>query len=250
MLALPLPGLVFGTKVNGGNRLRPVPIDPKLVGLRSQDVYGGLQTVDQTSGLIAGDLEATRVTGMAATVAANIKGIDVIKDERALKMVAAHQWGIDSLALPGVLQVLEDVDYITMHRGKGGKIVRIDERIPLLHDDMYERLGERWQRAEPTELDEATVEVIDALASAPIRLSELEDDLGEADTLDSFLKVGAAAQLVRVLSLPDGDTLLWSPFCAYENPDALGPLFERFDDDRIRMEFDAVRHYQGLPLDG
>jgi uncharacterized tellurite resistance protein B-like protein len=54
---------------------------------------------------------------MAATLAANIKGIDVIDDERALKTIAAHQWGIDSLSLPRVLEVLEEVDYVTVHRG-------------------------------------------------------------------------------------------------------------------------------------
>ncbi len=47
------------------------------MGLRAQDVYSGLQTVDQTSGIIAAELDATRLAGMAATVAANIKGIDL-----------------------------------------------------------------------------------------------------------------------------------------------------------------------------
>lgn len=225
-------------------------LDDRSIGLRSQDVYGGLQTVDQTSGLIAAELEATRLTGMAATLAANIKGVDVITDERALKTIAAHQWGIDSLALPGVLQVLEEVDYITVHRGRGGKALRIDERVPLLHDNLYTTLGEHWHQADPTELDEATVEAVDSLASAPMRFSELEDEYGESDTVAAMVEVGEAAQLMRVLQLPDGDRLVWSPYCAYERPEALGPLFDRFEDDEIRDQFEAVRRYQGLPLDG
>jgi hypothetical protein len=40
-------------------------------GVERQDVYSGLQTVDQTSGLVAAELEATPLTGMAATAAAN-----------------------------------------------------------------------------------------------------------------------------------------------------------------------------------
>jgi hypothetical protein len=226
-----------------------VTLEDQEVGLRTQDIYSGLQTTDQTSGLIAAELEATRLTGMAATLASNIKGIDVIEDERALKTIAAHQWGIDSLALGGVLRVLEEVDYITVHR-QGRKVVRIDERVPLLHSNLYETLGEQWRAENPTELDEAAVETVDALASAPQRLSELEADVGDPDTVTALLEVGNAAQILRVLELPDGDKLLWSPFCAYENPEALGALFERFENDDVRDQFEQVRKYQGLPLDG
>ena len=117
-------------------------MDSKIVGLRTQDVYSGLQTVDQTSGLIAAELDTTRLTGMAATVASNIKGIDLIQDPKILTLIAAQQWGIDSFVLPQVLEVLQDVGYITLHENRRKKVTRIDEHIPLLHDDLYERLGE------------------------------------------------------------------------------------------------------------
>lgn len=225
-------------------------LEPRLIGLRAQDVYSGLQTVDQTSGLVAGELDATRLTGMAATVAANVKGIDVIKDFRALKVIAAQQWGIDSFGLPRVLDALETVDYITQHRDGRGNVTHIDERIPLLHGDMYETLGEHWQENDPTELDEVSVDALDTLASAPLRLSELEERYDDADAVTSLLVVGDAAQLTKRFALSDGDELVWSPFCAYEKPEALAPMFENFDNDAIRREFKRVRAYQGLPLDG
>jgi hypothetical protein len=225
-------------------------LEPRLIGLRAQDVYSGLQTVDQTSGLVAAELDATRLAGMAATVAANIKGIDVIKDVRALKVIAAQQWGIDSLGLPRVLDALEEVDYITQHRDGRGKVTHIDERVPLLHGDMYETLGEHWQESEPTELDEVAVDALDTLASAPLRLSEFEERYDDPDAVESLLVVGDAAQFAKRFPLSDGDELVWSPFCAYEKPEALGPLFEQFDSESIREEFDRVRNYQGLPLDG
>jgi len=115
-------------------------LSARLIGLRAQDVYSGLQTVDQTSGLVASELDTTRRTGMEATVAANIKGIDVIKSVHALKVIAAQQWGIDSLAMPQVLDALEEVGYVTQHRDARGKVTHIDERVPLLHGDMYETL--------------------------------------------------------------------------------------------------------------
>jgi len=224
-------------------------MDKRVVALRAQDVYSGLQTVDQTSGLIAAELEATRLTGMAATVAANIKGIDLIKDARTLTIIAAQQWGIDSFALPRVLEALEEVDYITQHRDARGKVTEIDERIPLLHDDLYERLGSHWQNSYPSELDLAAVDSVERLASAPMRLSDLRERLSDPDTLKHLLDIGEAAQFAKRLPLSDGDELLWSPFCAYEQPEALSSLFSSFEDDDIREQFARVKAYQGLPLD-
>src|SRR5919106_4905095 len=206
-------------------------MDSRVVGLRAQDVYSGLQTVDQTSGIIAAELDTTRLTGMAATVAANIKGIDLIKDPKTLTVIAAQQWGIDSFALPKVLEVLEEVGYITRHTDARGKVTEIDEHIPLLHDDLYERLGSHWRDNQPSELDVAAVDSLEALAAAPIRLSEMRDHLGDPDTVKHLLEIGEAAQFARRLALTDGDELVWSPFCAYEQPEALSALFESFPED-------------------
>jgi hypothetical protein len=225
-------------------------MDPRLIGLRAQDVYSGLQTVDQTSGLIAAELDTTRLAGMAATVAANIRGIDLIKDPKTLTVIAAQQWGIDSFALPRVLETLEEVEYITQHRDARGKVSQIDEHIPLLHDDMYERLGTNWQASDPSEVDEAAVDTLEVLAGAPVRVSELQARIGDGDTLGHVLAIGEAAQFTRRLSLSDGDELVWSPFCAYEKPEALTALFERFTDDQVREQFARLREYQGLPVEG
>lgn len=43
---------------------------------------------------------------------------------------------------------------------------------------------------------------------------------------------------------------MWSPFCAYEKPEALIPLFESFEEDDIRAQFARVKEYQGLPVAG
>ncbi len=221
-------------------------MDDRSIALRAQDIYSGLRTVDQTSGLLR-DLETTRVVGMAATVAANIKGIDVINDPDVLRTIAAQEWGIDTLALPAVLQVLEEVDYITVHRA-GSRIVTVDEHIPLLHGDLYESLGEHFRLRSPTELDVAAVNTLDSLAGAPVWLPDLQDRLGDHDMCERLLLVGEAAQFTRRLKVDGGDDLVWSPYCGYEQPEALGRLFASFGDDEIRGQFERVRGYQGLPL--
>ena len=208
-----------------------------------------MQTVDQTSGLIAAELGATRLTGMAATVAANIKGIDLIRDPKALTVVAAQQWGIDSLALPSVLEVLQEVGYLTLHKNTRGKLTQIDEHMPLLHEDLYDSLGGHWEDNSPSELDQAAVDSLERLAAAPMRASDFEARISDAETAGRLLRIGAVAQFTRVLELSDGDKLVWSPFCAYEQPEALRKLFSAFAQDDIREQFGRVREYQGLPLD-
>jgi hypothetical protein len=225
-------------------------VDPRVAALRAQDVYSGLQTIDQTSGLIAAELAATRLTGMAATIAANIKGIDLIREPKALTIIAAQQWGIDSFALPKVLEVLQEVDYVTLHQSSRGKLTHIDEHIPLLHDDLYERLGTQWADSTPSELDQAAVDSLEHLADAPMRLSDFRARIRDSETAEHLLQIGEAAQFTRLLELSDGDDLVWSPFCAYEQPEALATLFASFDEEDIRDQFAQVRDYQGLPLDG
>ncbi len=225
-------------------------MDSRVVGLRAQDVYSGLQTVDQTSGIIAAELDATRLTGMAATVASNIKGIDLIKDPKVLTLIAAQQWGIDSFALPKVLEVLQEVDYITLHKDARGKVGQIDEHIPLLHDDLYERLGSQWLDSDPSELDLAAIDGLERLAAAPMRLSDFSSHIRDTGTLGHLLEIGEAAQFTRRLELSDGDELVWSPFCAYEQPEALSRLFGSYPEDDIREQFSRVKTYQGLPVAG
>ena len=174
----------------------------------------------------------------------------MIKDPNALTVIAAQQWGIDSLALPSVLEVLQEVDYITIRRDKRGKIKRIHENIPLLQDNLYESLGTNWQESQPTELDQATVGGLELLAEAPIRHSELTDHLGDETVVDRLLQIGDAAQFAKRLELDDGDSLIWSPYCGYEKPEALVQLFSSFDENDVREQFARVRGCQGLPLDG
>jgi hypothetical protein len=164
-------------------------------------------------------------------------------------VVAAQQWGIDSLALPHVLQLLQEVDYVTLHQDARGKTAQIDEHIPLLHDDLYDQLGVHWTESEPSELDTAAVENLERLASAPTRLSDLGPLVGDEETMARLLEIGEAAQFLRRLPLSDGDELIWSPFCAYEQPEALTQLFSSYKEEAIREQFEAVRAYQGLPLD-
>ena len=154
------------------------------------------------------------------------------------------------MALPQVLNVLQEVEYVTLHQDDRKKVTRIEEHIPLLHDDLYERLGSHWLGSQPSELDRAAVDSLELLAEAPMRLSDLVDHVGDETTVGQMLDIGDEAQFAKRLELSDGDLLVWSPYCAYEQPQALIGLFESFDEEEVRAEFARVKEYQGLPLDG
>jgi hypothetical protein len=81
-------------------------------------------------------------------------------------------------------------------------------------------------------------------------MSDLRDRYREESVTDQLLVVGEAANFTKRLALDDGDELVWSPFCAYEQPEALVPLFTSFDEPAVRAAFERVRAYQGLPVEG
>lgn len=77
-------------------------------GLRCQDVHAGLRNLDPNSAPIAQHLEQTQLVGMAATLAAAIRGEDVIADAKALKVIAADQLDINAYAFPRVVRLLDE----------------------------------------------------------------------------------------------------------------------------------------------
>ena len=62
---------------------------------------------------------------------------------------------------------------------------------------MYYRLGSHWEANLPSEVDQAAVYSLERLAAAPIRLSDLRDQVRDPDTLRHMLEIGEAAQFAR-----------------------------------------------------
>jgi hypothetical protein len=83
-------------------------------GLRCQDVHSGLRNVDPNSGSLT-QLADTQLVGMAASLAALVRGQDVIGDAQALRAIAAEQLDVNQFAFDQVIALLAEVEFVSIH---------------------------------------------------------------------------------------------------------------------------------------
>lgn len=216
-------------------------------GLRCQDIHAGLRAVDPNSSAL-GRLDDTRMVGMAASLAAAIRGQDVIRDAQTLKMVAADQLDVDSLAFPAVVEILDAAGFVHTVERKGGKIVTFVEEVPF-HQDLYETLGQVWSDRSPTEIEQEMVATIHQLAAGPVPAEELAGVVGlnRADVPD-LLELAREADLVKGVMTVDGE-ILYSPFMGFEHPDVMGEVLATHGPGQFQEEIARLRAYQGMPVD-
>jgi hypothetical protein len=216
-------------------------------GLRCQDIHAGLRAVDPNSPAL-GRLDDTRMVGMAASLAAMIRGQDVIRDAQTLKLVAADQLDVDSLAFPAVIEILDAAGFVHTVERKGGKIVSFVEGIPF-HEDLYETLGEVWTDRSPTEIEQEMVATVHRLAAGPVPAEELADELGlNSRDVPDLLGLAREADLVKGVTTVDGE-VLYSPFMGFEHPEVMGEVLQAHGPDQFQEEVARLRAYQGLPVE-
>ncbi|MFI5560710.1 hypothetical protein ACIA2T_15655 [Amycolatopsis japonica] len=221
-------------------------MDPFDEGLRCQDVHAGLRNVDPNSGALT-PLADTQIIGMAASLAALIRGQDVIGDAQALRAVAAEQLDVNQFAFDDVIRALADIEFIQGVQTAGGKIVRFTENVPY-YDDLYTELGGVWRARQPTELEQQMVALVDHLADTPVPVEELAARTGlDTAAVPQLLEVGDRAELVKTIPLLDGD-VVYSPFFGFENPEVVGDLVREHGPAELADAFAALRGEQGMPI--
>jgi hypothetical protein len=215
-------------------------------GLRCQDVHAGLRNVDPNSGTLT-PLADTQLIGMAASLAALIRGQDVIPDAQALRAVAAQQLDVNQFAFDPVVAALADVGFVEGVQRSGGRITRFTENVPY-YDDLYTTLGQAWRDRQPTEVEEQMIRLVDHLADAPIPVEELADRVGlDHAAVPTLLEIAGRAELVKAIPLLDGD-VVYSPFFGFENPELVGELVRDHGSASLADAFAALRGEQGMPV--
>ncbi len=219
-------------------------ITDQEIGLRAQDIQTGLQDVG-LGGPASGLLDTTRLIGMAERLAIHIRGAEVIDDYERLCAVGSRL-GIDSLVLPNVLEVLEEAEFVTVQRG-GTRVVYED--VPYF-GDIYERLGSLWRSRRTTEIEQASVHLLQTLASAPLTANDLSQSLGLTKPDLALIKdLGDTGGYIRAYRSPsDGDEVVYSPLFWDEHPEAVYSLLKKYTAEEIAAAIGGVREYQGLPL--
>jgi hypothetical protein len=219
-------------------------LDPADSALRAHDVHVGLHDVDRNSGLLATELEATQVIGMAAAVAAWIKGHDVIADAQALKVVAADQLDVNSFAFDRVIDLLAELDFVRNVQKSGHRITSFFESVPEDYKRMYGDLGAAWSDQDPTETETSVLAVVDELSDGPKPVDELDVD---PTVRSDVMAIGEQAEAIQIVRVNDR-AIAYSPFFSYEQPEAIGKVLETVDVERVAAAFAAVKGFQGTPV--
>ncbi|MFL6124272.1 hypothetical protein [Actinophytocola sp.] len=221
-------------------------MEPFDEGLRCQDIHAGLRNIHPNSGSLT-QLAETQLIGMAASLAALIRGQDVINNAQALRAVAAEQLDVNQYAFDTVIQALVDVEFVQGVQLTDGRIARFTENVPY-YDDLYAELGKAWRARRPNELEQQMVALVDNLADAPVPVEELAARIGlDTAAVPTLLEVGAQAELVKRIPLLDGD-VVYSPFFGFENPEVVGDLVRDYGPAEIADAFAALRGEQGMPV--
>ncbi|KSU55034.1 hypothetical protein [Microbacterium enclense] len=215
-------------------------------GLRCQDVTAGLRNLHPMDASLAALSETQRV-GMAAGVAALIRGQDVVEDASNLRTIVAEQLDVPAVAFNSVIDTLEQAQLVTDVKRAGQRVVSFSEKVPF-YSDLYTRLGGAWREAAPSGLEQQVLLLVDSLAKSPIARDDLVDRVGlDSGDLDTVLEVTTESQLVQRISL-GSDEVLYSPFFGFEQPAYVAEVVRNHGAGELADAFEMVRGEQGLSL--
>lgn len=214
--------------------------------LRAHDIHQGLQAadIDRSSGLVGEELEATQVVGMAAALATAVKGLDYVPDANELKRVASQQYDIPTLAFARVVELLAEIEFVRRIEKSGPRIQSFYENVPEDFDRLYATLDQAYVEQRPTEIDQSLLTAVDELSMGPRLMSEISVD---PEALPRLLELADAAEAIKAVEV-GGETVAFSPYFAYENPEEMGSILSRIEVADVRRSFQQVRGYQGTPI--
>lgn len=221
-------------------------MDEFLQGLRAQDVNAGLRNL-HPSDAVLGDLAETQRVGMAAGVASLVRGREVIEDAQNLRAIVADQLDIPPLTFDTVVTTLEEAGMVNDVKRARNRITSFSENVPY-YSDLYQKLGATWRAADPTELEQQVVLIVDALAQAPIARDEIIDKLAlDTADFDVLVEVTTSTDLVQSISV-GSDQILYSPFLGFEQPQLIADIVIDHGTIELSDAFSRVREHQGLPV--
>ncbi|QIR84491.1 hypothetical protein [Paracoccus sp. AK26] len=184
--------------------------------------------------------------GMAATLAVHIKGLGAIEYE-VLRKVSDHFMSVSSRALPQVLQILEEIEFIRLV-SSGRTIEKVIPNIPIF-DDVYEGLGE-FSKTElrMNEHEQATLRILQALRQSPQNKHSFEAKSGiDPNVLRRCIQFGSQAGMLSEQKAR-GKSILLSPFYYSDNLDGLADTVAAVGAPALTSVLQKVKDNQGWPL--
>lgn len=204
------------------------------------DLHAGLST------LRVPEFDQLQIIGMAAALAVHIKGLGEIEYD-VLRKVSDHYMSIPSFALPPVLDVLAEIEFIRIF--KSGKT--IDKSIPNIpiFENVYEGLGSYADREiNCNEHEQATVAILSSLYDAPRNKNSLYAKLGmDLQVFERCITLGSQSGIVAQHTAR-GKNILISPFYFADNLEGLADIVAGAGTPALQSTLKKVKDNQGWPL--
>lgn len=203
------------------------------------DIQTGLGRID------APEFDNLRTAGMAASLAIHIRGLPEIPYE-VLRKVSDFYFDIPSYALPAVLAVLEEIEFVDLVSTKS-KIDRILPKVPHFKD-VYSVLGEHPNLEDLNEHEQAALHILGALQTQPENKDRLLTTSGiEKGVFDRCVDISNVGGLVRQHRVR-GRNVLVSPVYFADNLDGLADLATTAGSHEIGNVLKIIKDNQGWPL--
>lgn len=203
------------------------------------DIQTGLGRID------APDFDNLRTAGMAASLAIHIRGLAEIPYE-VLRKVSDFYFDIPSYALPAVLALLEEIEFVDLISTKS-KIDRILPKVPHFKN-VYSILGDHPTLDELNEHEEAALHILGELQAKPENKDRLLTTSGiERSVFNRCVSISNVGGLVREHRVRGRDVLV-SPVYFADNLDGLADLATTAGASEIGNVLQIVKDNQGWPL--
>ena len=218
-------------------------MENKDIGIRALDMQTGLYKYNDS--ILDLKIGETMLIGKAASLASHLRGIQVVEDYDALKVLAS-KLGITSTELVAVLDILQEVELIRIV-GSSRKPEKVEILISVF-EDAYELLGEKWNDDAPDEFERKVVQLVNELASNSMKLSNLIKlyDLNQ-DDCDIITQIGTAGGFLDTFN-SDGGEIIFSPIYMEENPKEILSLLNGYKDKDVQNALKMLKSKPGYPI--
>lgn len=213
------------------------------IGIRALDIQTGLYQYSDS--ILDLKISETILIGKAASLASHLRGIQVIEDYDALKVLAS-KLGISATELVTVLDILQEIGFIKII-GSSRKAQKIEVLITMF-EDAYQLLGEKWKDDNPNEFENKIIQIVNELSKKSLTHEKLVEkyDMNNED-LDFLMQIGNVGGFIDVLKNSD-EKIIYSPIYMEENPQKILEVLNEYKDSDVDRALDLLQAKPGLPI--
>jgi hypothetical protein len=191
------------------------------------------------------DFDRLPIVGMASILALHIKGLGAI-EYGVLRQVSDHFFDIPAVALPQVLDVLEEIQYLSLIKS-GKSIKSVIPSVPHF-DSVYTGIGEYLSNESLTEHEQLAISILGELANKPEKRDALFGRLGAETKLFNRCENIALESGLVLTKRARGQDILVSPIYFADNLDALVDIAAAGGAKRVERILRLIGKSQGWPL--